>query len=314
MGFLGIFRHKSSYFRNLSSVFLTSGSTNLTILTKRPIIYLMSSLRPEIKKVFSRRAPRLIFAIGAAGLYLSTLTGNAEAQTNCPTGVVLADQLSGRFELGRLADPNVPMGARVSLSDVVKGDGRSPIRIELKVLDNITILPDGSRGVRGVQIYDHDSYQKPEYIRVPGSDTPYSLDLKCGNYTVLRMNRQQVGNTAAPVAPVNRGIPGVNPDNQVVVTATPTETPVVVTATPTATARVETPTPTVTPVIHTPTSTETPFVVTATPTETPFVVTATPALPPTVGSNRGIWDGLGCAGLAGGIVLAASLIYAARRG
>jgi hypothetical protein len=234
----------------------------------------------------------------------------ADAQAVCNTGVTIIDANSGKFEVAQVPSPIQNPGNRTSISEVVQGDGRTAVRIAVQDSKaKVGTLRDKRRGVSNVEVYDYDG---ASYIR--SNNQPLQLELPCGIYVNLRMNRQQVGNTAALVAPVNRGIPGVNPDNQVVVTATPTETPVVVTATPTATARVETPTPTVTPVIHTPTSTETPFVVTATPTETPFVVTATPALPPTIGSNRGIWDGLGCAGLAGGIVLAASLIYAARRG
>jgi hypothetical protein len=269
----------------------------------------------EIKRGLTSKQRRSLLrggALASAVAQAQVSIQYAEAQQNsCVTGVNVVDAFSQKLEAAQVPDPIKNPGNRTSISEIVNGNGRSPIKIDIQAdKAKIATLRDGRRGISGVEIYNHDDAR---YIRTDESQ-PLQLELPCGVYVNLRMNRQLVGNTVTPVATVNRGIPGVSPDNQIVITATPTETPVVVTATPTATARVETPTPTVTPVIHTPTSTETPFVVTATPTETPFVVTATPALPPTVGSNRGIWDGLGCAGLAGSIVLAASLIYAARRG
>lgn len=239
-------------------------------------------------------------------------TKSAEAQTNCNTGVTIVDAISGKFEAGQVPSPIQNPGNRTSISEVVRGDGQNAVRIPIQDSKaRVGILRDGRRGIANVEIYDYDT---ASYIR--NNNQPLQMELPCGVFVNLRMNRQQIPAGATPTQAATTRLE----------TATPTQIVRVETATPTPTARVETATPTVTPVIHTPTSTETPFVVTATPTpETPIPIvvtatptetptaTATPALPPTFKRDLNIWEGLWCVGPLAVVGLGATLMWAATR-
>ena len=228
-------------------------------------------------------------------------TKSAEAQTNCNTGVTIVDAISGKFEAGQVPSPIQNPGNRTSISEVVRGDGQNAVRIPIQDSKaRVGILRDGRRGIANVEIYDYDT---ASYIR--NNNQPLQMELPCGVFVNLRMNRQQIPAGATP---------------------TQAATTRLETATPTQIVRVETATPTVTPVIHTPTSTETPFVVTATPTpETPIPIvvtatptetptaTATPALPPTFKRDLNIWEGLWCVGPLAVVGLGAAVLIAATR-
>lgn len=238
-------------------------------------------------------------------------TQSAEAQSKCNSGIELADIATGEWELGSIKNPRQEPGVRHSISEKVKGNGLSPVRIPLNGKEEITFV-NGQRAVTDVAIFDDFAAR---YVRDKNGDIQRFTIVCDRPFLRVALNRRLA------VTPSSNGGGLVTPE-----TATSSPAERVVTATPTPTARVETATPTVTPVIHTPTSTATPFVVTATPTpETPIpiVVTATPtetltatatsALPTTFRRDLDFWEGLWCVGPLAVVGLGATLMWAATR-